>query len=409
MKNKNKKIKVLIPNATGPRNVGDQAMLEVLVGLIQKSFKNVEVVVHSTDPRLYKNKSYRVKHTLYSWSVFRETEVSYRIIYVSKLFSQYMLYKLGARKINLDKSLMNLLNDYRNADLIVFVGGGYLRSRKGFRQSLNIIMQIMLFKFAGTFQAKKIVAPISVGPFAYSWQEKLIVEELKKQDLVALREEVSFKLLRSYKLSNIILSSDHALMIKKLVKKDTKVMPIIGFTIREWLKGSKQNKFMSDFANALAEFAKFSNAKILPIVQVDAALYGENDAFITRKIMKMLNKSGIETLDIKKIRNVEEALKVYSNIDLLVGMRMHSNILAAVQGTPFIAVSYEHKTEGIAKQLVMEKYCIRCSSLTKNKLYKMMVNAYMNKTDIRIKLNKYINNIQINEQQNWSRLLVQSI
>ena len=88
-------INILIPNATSPKNVGDQAMLKVLVDLVKSVHKNSLTTVHSADPGMYKNKSYQVKHTLYSWSVFRERKTTARVINVLKLLTQYLVLKLG--------------------------------------------------------------------------------------------------------------------------------------------------------------------------------------------------------------------------------------------------------------------------------------------------------------------------
>ena len=57
-------------------------------------------------------------------------------------------------------------------------------------------------------------------------------------------------------------------------------------------------------------------------------------------------------------------------------MRMHSNILAATQNKPFIAIAYEHKTNGISKQLGMDKYCIKVEDVNEDKLYRLLINMY---------------------------------
>ena len=244
-------LRILIPNATSPRNVGDRAMLDVLIGLIRSVHKNASITVYSTDPILYKNVSYKTKHTLYSWSVFRETEITSRIICVSKLVTQYMLLKFGIKNIRIDKGLDSLISDYENADLIIFAGGGYLRSKKGIRQTLNLAMQLLLFRYSELFSARKIVAPISIGPFGYKWLEKIVVNELRQMNLLAVREEYSYKILNKYKMKNIVLSSDHALMTKKINKRRTTRKLTLGFTIREWLKGENNTNFEKVFVEAI--------------------------------------------------------------------------------------------------------------------------------------------------------------
>ena len=396
---------ILIPNATSPKNVGDQAMLQVLVDLIKSVHKNAFLTVHSADPNLDKGETFNVKHTLYSWSVFREKKTIARVINILKLVTQYLVLKAGVDSLKSDKKLDHIIRDYRNADLILFVGGGYLRSRKGIKQSLNLFMQLYLFRYAALFSAKKIVAPISVGPFGYKWHEKIVVHVLKQMDLVAIREEISYKMLKKHKMKNVVLCSDHAFMTRKIIKKFTRGKSTIGFTIRKWLSGNSYTKFEKSFIDSIQQFSQLTGARVQPIVQVDAPMYGDDDVLLTKKIIKKLKNNDVDVLKMKSVNTVQGALEAYAAIDLLLGMRMHSNILAAVQGVPFVAISYEHKTEGIAKQLGMEKYCIKSENLDKKNLYPLLRDAYKKRRYLKHKLLSTINTIQNAEIQKWHSFL----
>ncbi len=56
MYKKQNKVRILIPNATSPKNIGDLAMLVSLIDLINKSIDNAYITVHSTDPSLHDKK-----------------------------------------------------------------------------------------------------------------------------------------------------------------------------------------------------------------------------------------------------------------------------------------------------------------------------------------------------------------
>jgi colanic acid/amylovoran biosynthesis protein len=84
---------------------------------------------------------------------------------------------------------------------------------------------------------------------------------------------------------------------------------------------------------------------------------------------------------------------------------MHSNILAATQGTPFVAISYEHKTEGIAKQIDMKKFCIAYEQVDKDKLYTLLISAYKNRKYLKNKLLHSLKTIRDEETQKWSDFL----
>src|SRR6185312_7874403 len=145
-----------------------------------------------------------------------------------------------------------LINDYRQADLILFVGGGSLRSQKGLAQSLNLLMIVFVYKFAKLFKSRIIVTPISFGPFAYKWQEKYSARTLKDLYLVSAREKYSYDILQKYKVNNLLLSTDYALLLnRKITKKSKSHKFILGFTLRRWLPKDKQLKFENYCAEAI--------------------------------------------------------------------------------------------------------------------------------------------------------------
>lgn len=393
---------ILIPNATSPKNIGDQAMLMSLIFLLRKSNPEAKITIHSADPALYKKNSNRVRHTLYSWAVFADTRFFVRLIRMSEILLAYTNVSI------FDRQLRALINDYLRADLIVFVGGGYLRSKKGITQCLNLLMQLVMFMFAKQTAAKTIVAPISFGPFGYDWQEKLVAWALRNQSSVFSRESISYARMKKNRISNLHLSHDHAFLIKPLQKKSSKntsPRPVIGFTIRNWLDGIRDERIGQAYIQALSRFSKKTGALVRPIIQVNAPNYGEDDSVATNFVYRQLKRFGVPTLPVKKIGDVRDGQREYGSLDILLGMRMHSNILAAVEGVPFVAVSYEHKTEGIARQINMENYCISAKTVDQDNLYKLLVNVYRNRKDIKSHLTVSVRSLRRQTLGQWRSLL----
>jgi len=315
-------------------------------------------------------------------------------------------YSISLRFI--DTELKRLVDDYEQADCIVFVGGGYLHAKKGFTQSINLLLQVFLLEFASLYRVKKIISPISVGPFGYKWQEKLVFHVLSKMDIVALREEYSFHVARSYGLVNCVESSDHAFLFEpdKKKKSSTKVSKkrVIGFTIRPWLKQAEEERLLQAVVYALAELSKDGIYVVLPIVQVNAPEYGEDDKNITATIVEMLRQKGIKTRPTAYISSLEDIRDVYGGIDILIGMRMHSNIFAATLGTPFVAISYEHKTEGISKQLEMDPYCISCYAIDGEILFERIQQVLRKRQSIYRNLLAITQKIQKRESFFWTKV-----
>jgi len=399
-----KYMKILIPNATSPKNIGDLAMLTALISLIDK--KN-ELIVHSTESELYKSHFKKdFLPTLYSWAVFEEKKAITRIKRVSELILNFLMLK-KTKKMYSTQKLKSLITDYKKADVIIFVGGGYLRSQKGLKQTLNLLMTLSLFHFAKLFKKRIIIAPMSFGPFAYEWQERYAASVLKGFDLVAAREKYSYELLRKYNIPNLIRSHDTALLlnVKRKKRKTEGKKIVLGFTIRKWFPTKKQEKFEHNFFRSIRQFAKSTNATIQPIVQVDAPEYGDIDAEITDNLVKKLSKSKINVRPVRRVEDLNGSTSVYSEIDLMLGMRMHSNILAALHGTPFVAVSYEHKTKGIAQDLGLIDYCVNIEEADKKEIVNRLKKAHKNLPLLRQKINVSIERIRYEEITKWKHFL----
>ncbi len=403
--------KILIPNATSHRNIGDLVMLIVLVDMLKDICKKNEIIIHSNEPELHDQKlAYKIDDTLYYWSVLSTNNNSVRILRLLLLFAYYIFYRIGLKLSIVNIKLKSLVKDYENADLIIFTGGGYLRSKKGLTQSLNLLMQLFMFEFSTLFPSRKIVAPISFGPMAYEWQYKLAALILSKLDLITARESYSYDALIEYGLRNVLLSSDHALLLTNNKKNNTifsqKNKIILGFTIRNWFNEQDQLIFEEKYAKAISNVAIKRDLIIQPILQVDAPDYRiENDKSATIRIIRRLQKKHLKVSGIKKVENIVNANKIYSSIHLLLGMRMHSNILAALSNTPFIALSYEYKTEGIVAQLGLSKYCIKSTNFDENKLEYLILDGLKNRNKIKVVLKKNLFKIKKRDSDIWRNIL----
>lgn len=399
-----KPLTILIPNATGPSNPGDQAILKSLLALLRSSFPpSTDITIHSSDPHLYKKeKRIKIKPTLYMWAGFQNRNPIIRMIRLSRLFVSYVTTKLGF-SIVISKELRNVLNDYKQTDIFVFVGGGYLRSQKGLTQSLNLLMVLSMFQFAKLYKRKKIVMPMSFGPFAYRWQERLAAQALKGFDCVSLREKHSYKLLKKYRIKNLFLSSDLALLQKPPQKNNAhkKQDFVIGFTIRKWLAKKKQKRLEEAFFLSLKTFCNNTNAVVQPIAQIDNNAYGDKDKDIANTIASMLVKEGIAVLPMRIVKNYPRDISVYDEIDLLLGMRMHSLIFATLYNTPFVAVSYEYKTDGFVDSMGLRDVCIPCTNVTEKNLTKLLFLVYKNRIQIQKTLDASLQRIRERENKKW--------
>lgn len=408
-------MKILIPNVTGPTNIGDHAIASVLLHLLDSSISKKKIVIHTKNPELYeKNYPYELSPSVYQHIAMDSNNPVVSLYRLIKLFVYLFALRIGIfafSGIRKSDILLKIVEDFRNSDLIIFSGGGYLRSQGGIKQSLNLLLQVLPFAIAKLYESDVIVAPISFGPFAYRWQAQLVAGVLNGCDVVSAREIQSYKAMQRLGIKNLILSNDLALLIKKSkpvdTKKNKKREVVVGFTIRNWLRDkSKQIKLEQAYVHALTRLSEKTGVVIQPIIQVQSPDFPfEDDARAVNRVCIELQETNAPVRDTIRIRSIDHAAHVYSRLDLLLGMRMHSNILAAIQGVPFAAISYEHKTEGIASQIDMKKYCINCEQVDNKNLYDLLINVYKRRNYLKNKLIKSIDNIRADDMQKWSNYL----
>lgn len=150
-------MKILIPNVTGPTNVGDQAILKGLLGVLREKYPDAYITIHTSNPELYSEKMVdKINPHLYFWTAFSNRNNIIRIVRLFQLLLQYILCTVKIYLPVGESQLLDIVNDYRKADLIIFAGGGYLRSKTGFTQTLNLLMMLFMLRFSRLFSVKKI-------------------------------------------------------------------------------------------------------------------------------------------------------------------------------------------------------------------------------------------------------------
>ena len=68
---------------------------------------------------------------------------------------------------------------------------------------------------------------------------------------------------------------------------------------------------------------------------------------------------------------IDEAVAYTAEFDMIIGMRLHSLIMAGAVGTPMIALSYDPKVRGFIKEMKLS-YCIDTENIDRNDLITMV-------------------------------------
>lgn len=165
------------------------------------------------------------------------------------------------------------------------------------------------------------------------------------------------------------LTADPAFLIGKALPQpqlDTDAAPVLGVALRPWPSMERVGALLADACrNFLNETS--SRALFLPF-----QLPG--DLEISRRGLDILNAPG-EVLHTPP--RPYEMVNLFRGITLTVGMRLHSLILSAMAGCPFVGLSYDPKVERFCQAAGMP--CLTLDALSAGELQDLLLSVYTNR------------------------------
>lgn len=301
-----------------------------------------------------------------------------------------------------DAEKREILREYAKADIIVSAGG-ILDPSSG-STGYGALSQLYSIFFAKVLLKKPVVM------YAYSFLEKrrahtayrlLTKFVLNSADLITTRDETSIKNLRELGIIKplIYVTADPALLlrpekkdnIEKILAKEriAKEKPLIGITVSDFFTHYSLQYHYPGSSNPYIQHKKYMKT----LAQVADYVIDNLDTFVVFVPMEMLPPAGIIVDDrplIQKIvqmmehkENVkvivgdytpEELQGIFGQMDLLIGTRMHSILLATAVHTPMIAIAYESKVSAFMNRINQGEWVCNLQGIDANKM-KTMINA----------------------------------
>lgn len=296
--------KIVISGYYGFNNIGDESILTAIISNIRESVDDIDITVLSKDPELTSNK-----------------------------------HKVSA--IN-RKNMLEIIREIRKCDLLISGGGSLLQDVTSSRSILYYLVIILIGMF---FKKKVMIYSQGIGPINKPFNKFFTKFVLNKVDVITLRDEKSQRVLKEINMDNenIIVTADPVIGLKRGdIKFGREILeesgfkngskPLIGFAIRGRDKNEKLVKTIARVSDRAIDDLGV-NVVFIPFH------HGEDIGIIDdiQEIMK--NKS----IGLRGKYDINEMLSVIGNLDLLVGVRLHSLIFGAVMNIPMIAVSYDPK------------------------------------------------------------------
>lgn len=375
---------IVISHVYSSDNKGDAALTSVLIKDIKRAFPKAKIIIlkleHGGTVEYFEGvpeKPSFMHHALNHYA----NPVG-KLAYTLFMLPSTMLWAAWHRRTHaslpLPKHLRETAAIYAQADLIIPVGGGYIRSRKGLLNRWNIPLLLHPLLFGYLLGKPTILYSQSVGPF-HGWLESAMVAyTLRRMTLILLREDTSQQLLaRMGVTKNVMRAVDSGFLLTSLHTEDLRKKYaisldtlVVGVTVRSWLEGSAQQTYERAVAQALDNLGRTLNIHFLFIPQVTAAK-GDDDRIVSSRVHALMRNRTIATV-VHETPDHHMIKAMYAGLDALIGTRFHSVIFSLTSHVPVLAIEYEHKTSGIMHDLHLKRWVVRIEDVTAAILTKKM-------------------------------------
>jgi polysaccharide pyruvyl transferase CsaB len=355
--------KVVIAGYFGFGNTGDEAILSVILENLHNAHLTTEIVVVSGNPD--------------------ETARVYSVRAVSHI------------------DITAIITEIENCDLIILGGGGLFHDYWGVNPNVLLtsfhtgIAYYTLFPILATLLEKPLLLnAMGVGPLLTETGRQYTRMAFEHAAIATVRDAESKELLVSIGLNetNLKVTADPAWLLTPASDERAKTILesegissnnqfLIGVALREWDVDVQTGDWSSEVAKALDQLIERFDAKVvfLPFQNLDNDL--TKDYELARTICDRM-QHGQQAVLLPGDYTPCDKAALLAQCQLVIGMRLHSLIFAALGRIPVIGLVYDPKVRSVMKQLQCEEYALDLEILNATTLLQTVEKALLERSTI---------------------------
>lgn len=311
--------RILISGYYGFNNIGDESILSAVISNLREKLTDIQITVLSQDPE--------------------STSQKYDVKSVNR------------------KSLTSILRAVKNTDLLISGGGSLLQD---VTSKKSIIYYLAIMWMALILRKKVLIYSQGIGPINSNINRRLTAWTLNKVGGIVVRDEASREYLGEIGVNTerVQVTADPVLRIKpadrsvgaKILSDEGIPMESgklrVGFAIRE---RKLDSDFMQELTEAIEKLQERYEAQVILI-----PFHYMEDMKVIEELERRLS-GRVYCLKHKYLSS--EMLSIIGNMDLLVGVRLHALIHAAIMEVPMIGISYDPKINSFMKSIGGKAMC----------------------------------------------------
>lgn len=253
-----------------------------------------------------------------------------------------------------------ILSSLLRTDLLISGGGSLLQDKT----SKNGILYYLMIIFLGLLLRKEIlILSQGIGPVDHKRNRRIMSFLLNRLTWIYVRDQDSLIYLEKMGVrQEIKVSADPVFLLEKASREERDQLwkkldldskkKLIAVSLRDW---TNKEKFLQASKDFLLSFDR-------DIYQVRYLAFhkGEDDLLLEG----MVNKDEIVSQDLQP----EELAWLIGQANFVLGMRLHSLILAGAQEVPFVSISYDPKVDALDRTIYPDSFVINTANVSKDKL-----------------------------------------
>ncbi len=321
--------KIIISGFYGRPNLGDEAICWGIIEGLKKYFCKQQIVIITTS---------------------QEVSRSFTCSTCEYIEGNYPNWRFW-------RSLKKLLSNIRQSKLVLIGGGGLFQDVHNCRTPLGHLLIGCLGLSLGV---PVCTIGLGVGPFKRTWIAMMTGYLTNKFSLVMVRDQYSMDTLLELGVDShkIFIGADIAAgflgrKFEDYSRNYTK--NLIGISLRPW-PGVDISQHAELFENLVKTDKKLS--LLCCEMESDANYYNE--------ILDLCSDDTRKCCEIFIPSKVENAIEEIGQTEFFIAMRLHACVLCAVQGVPFIPVSYAPKVKSFSKDYGIKKWIVDVEVMDSN-------------------------------------------
>lgn len=342
-------------------NIGDRLIAETLseqlltgIEIKKYSYKLIE----ESQVKINKNLVRRSKpHDIY-YKYFRQLPLIKNVVSKGK-------WVRSRRRMYDSEDIQRFEAALQQSDFLMIGGGNAIFDLSPATLSAQRFDQVV--SLAKQHQLPIFVSSIGIGPFSTKKQQNAAIATLKKCDFVSFRDKRSLEYLKNAGHPAAYASVDPVFLLPEVetfeqLKAQKKLQQRIGICVIDYrITGCSRKDYLNylkDMKNLIHDLAAAKKEIMLFSSEV------QDYETIETLYVEFLKDPQVNVVFVKE---KEDLLALYQSLNLVIGTRMHSMIVAVSQFVPIIGLSWQQKVVEMFKNLGIEEDVLEIADLSKKR------------------------------------------